>query len=93
MKKFIYITLFVFFGILLQFLVHSGIEILYIHLLQNNFEAWSFGFSWDDLWRVHHIATGVLLLLGISAGFWAGKHFWRKICGKGDMPSIKDAGR
>ena len=82
MKKYIYITLFVLLGILLQFLAHSGIEILYINLLQNNFEAWSFGLSWVDWWRVHNIVTVILLLLGIIAGFWAGKYFWKKIYDK-----------
>ena len=93
-KKYIYIILFVFLGILLQFLVHSGVEMLYIHLLQSNFETWSFGLSWADWWRVHNIATVILLLLGIAAGFWAGKHFWEKIYGGNNkMSSIKDAGR
>ena len=93
-KKYIYIILFVFLGILLQFLVHSGVEMLYIHLLQSDFETWSFGLGWADWWRVHNIATVILLLLGIAAGFWAGKHFWEKIYGENNkMSSIKDAGR
>ena len=82
MKKRIYVAIFVLFGILLQFIIHSGIEILYINLLQNNFEAWNFGLSWDDLGRVHNIATVILLLLGMAAGFWAGKYFWKKIYGR-----------
>ncbi len=82
LKKYIYIILFVILGILLQLLIHSGAEILYIHLLRNNFEAWSFGLGWDDLWRVHNIATVALLLLGIVAGLCAGKRFWKKIYGK-----------
>ena len=81
MKKYIYIVLFVLLGILLQFLVHSGVEMLYIHLLRTNFETWSFGLSWADWWRVHNIATVILLLVGIAAGYCAGKHFWKKIYG------------
>ena len=81
MKKRIYITLFTFLGILLQFVAHSGIEILYIHLLRSDFEMWSLGLGWDDWWRVHAIMTVVFLLLGIVTGLWAGKYFWKKIYG------------
>ena len=82
MKKNIYIILFVLLGVSLQFFVQSGIETLYLNLLLNDFETWSFGLSWSAWWKVHHIMTGVLLLLGMAAGFWAGKHFWKKIYGK-----------
>ena len=79
MKKSIYITLFVLFGILVQFFIHIVVAILYINLLINNFAIFSLGFSWDA-WFVIHIIWGiVLLVLGAVLGFWQGVYWWKRI--------------
>jgi len=79
MKRIIYIISFTAFGILLQFLIHAGIEIWYINRLVTDFSKYSFGFSWNQLFLFHHIATVILFLAGAGFGFWCGKFFWRKI--------------
>jgi len=79
MKKLIYLISFTVLGILLQFLIHAGVEIWYINLLVGDFPKYSFGLSWNQWFIIHHIATVILLILGAALGFLAGKFFWRKI--------------
>lgn len=79
MKRIIYITLFIILGILLQFLIHAGIEVWYIGLLTNNFSRYGFGFSWPQWFIIHHIATVILLVFGVWFGFWQGKYWWKRI--------------
>jgi hypothetical protein len=79
MEKRIYITLFVFLGILLQFLIHAFLEIWYIDLLTFDFQKYSLGFSWSQWVFIHHIGSFILLLLGILFGFWQGRFWWNKI--------------
>ncbi len=79
MKKKIYIGAFTLFGILLQLLIHGLVEVFYINLLLGNFEKYSFGLSWGQLYAVHHIGTVIFLIAGILFGFLAGKFFWKKI--------------
>lgn len=79
MKKKIYIIAFTVFGILLQLLLHTGIEIWYIGLLTLDFPRYSFGFSWNQWFLIHHIGAVILLVVGILFGFWQGKFWWQKI--------------
>lgn len=79
MKKIIYIILFTFLGILLQFLIHGLVEIWYIGLLINNFSRYGFGLSWPQWFIIHHIATVILFVAGALFGFWQGKFWWRRI--------------
>lgn len=79
MKRIIYIISFVVLGVLLQFLLHAGIEIWYINLLLKDFPRYSLGLSWSDWYLIHHTATIILLIIGVLFGFWCGKFFWKKI--------------
>jgi heme/copper-type cytochrome/quinol oxidase subunit 1 len=79
MKKTIYIILFTFLGVLLQFLVHAAIEIPYLGLLNHNFEKYGFGLTWSQLLTIHAVLTIILILIGALFGFFAGKFCWRKI--------------
>jgi hypothetical protein len=79
MKRFIYIFLFAFLGFIFQLLIHGLFEIWYIDRLINDFQKYSFGFSWPQWFLIHHIATIVLMTAGVLAGFVAGKFFWHKI--------------
>ena len=79
MKKTVYIVLFIFLGILLQFLVHSLVETWYIDLLITDFPKYSFGFSWDQWFIIHHIGTVILFIAGALFGFWQGKFWWQRI--------------
>jgi len=76
-KKYIYITSFVFLGFLIQFFVHGSIEIAYSILLWREFALWSFGLSYDELWVVHHVLSVALLVLGIWLGYRSGKFWWK----------------
>ena len=79
MKKKIYIILFIFLGILLQFLIHSLVETWYIGLLISDFPKYSLGFSWPQWFIIHHIGTVILFVAGVLFGFWQGKFWWRRI--------------
>lgn len=79
MKKIIYIILFTFLGILLQFLIHGLVEIWYIGLLTSNFSRYGLGFSWPQWFLIHHILTVILFLAGALLGFWQGKFWWRRL--------------
>ena len=79
MKKKFYIGVFVVLGVLLQFLLHAGIEIWYIKLLLQGFPKYSLGLSWSQWFLIHHIGSIVLFIAGILFGFWQGNFWWRKI--------------
>jgi len=79
MKKTIYIILFTFLGILLQFLLHAVVEIWYINLLSLNFSKYGFGLSWAQWFTIHSVLTIILLIAGGLFGFFAGKFAWKKI--------------
>ncbi|MDO8523086.1 MAG: hypothetical protein Q7S12_02265, partial [bacterium] len=79
MKRIIYIALFTFLGIILQFMAHALIEIWYIGLLLADFPKYGFGLSWQTWLNIH----AVLTILFIAAGAWIGRkegiYWWRKI--------------
>lgn len=79
--KYIYIIAFALLGILLQFLVHAGIEIWYIGLLVSDFGRYSFGFTWAQWVMIHNVATVVLYIAGAVFGYWQGRYWWKRIYG------------
>ena len=79
MKKIIYIIYFIVLGVIVQFLVHAGIEILFISLLLKDFQKYSLRFPWNQWFIVHYVATIVLLIAGILLGFWQGIYWWKRI--------------
>jgi len=78
-KKKIYITLFIFLGILVQQLVHGLIEIWYLDLLVSDFAKYGFGLSWGVWLWIHGVGAGILFILGVFFGFRQGKYWWKKI--------------
>jgi len=79
MKKLVYIILFTFLGVLIQFLIHGLVEIWYIGLLMNNFPTYSLGLSWPQWFLIHRISTVILFVAGALFGFWQGKFWWKII--------------
>ncbi len=79
MKKTIYIILFTFLGILLQFLIHILVETWYIDLLITDFPKYGFGLLWYQWFIIHHIGTVILFVAGTLFGFWQGKFWWQRI--------------
>ena len=79
MKKIIYIIAFTTLGILLQFLIHAGVEIWYIGLLLKDFPKYGFGLSWEQWFLIHTIGTVILFLAGTIFGLWQGRYWWQKI--------------
>ena len=75
MKRKIYISLFVLFGLLVAFFMHIVFENIYIYLLISNFELWSFGLSWADWFLIHNFATILLEVIGGVLGFLFGRRF------------------
>lgn len=79
MKRVIYIMAFTVLGIMLQMIVHVGIESWYIRLLVGNFERYNLGLSWSDWYIVHHALTAALLLAGTVFGYVQGVHWWNQV--------------
>ena len=82
MKKQIYLFLTMILGVLLTTIIHAGLEIWYISLLNENWEEYSFGLAWPRLWQIHLGYTIILLILGVVLGYYLGKRWWRIIYGK-----------
>ena len=79
MKKIIYIVAFIFLGVLLQFILHAWVEVVYIRALISDFESYSAGLSWADWELIHHVVSAILLIGGAAFGFWQGKYWWQQI--------------
>lgn len=79
MKRIIYIALFTFLGIILQFMAHALIEIWYIGLLLADFPKYGFGLSWQAWFNIHAVSTVLFLLVGTWIGRKEGIYWWRKI--------------
>ena len=77
--KYIYIAAFTIFGILLQFLMHAGIEIWYIGLLINDFQIYGLGLSWAQWLMIHHTASIFLFFGGAFFGYTQGQYWWKRI--------------
>ena len=75
-KRKLYIFCTILLGGLLQFLMHAGLEIWYLGLLEQNFAAYSMGFSWQQLLYIHHVLAVVLFFLGIAFGYKLGVVWW-----------------
>jgi len=81
MKKIIYVFLFTFLGILVQFLIHALVEVWYIGLLLEDFPSYGLGFSWENWLMIHNVGAIILFLGGAILGFWQGKYWWKRIYG------------
>ncbi|MCH7529709.1 hypothetical protein IIB50_01170 [Patescibacteria group bacterium] len=80
-KKWFYISAFIFLGILVQFLVHAVIEIIYTALLIKKYEIFGFGLSFDIWFDIHAIFSVALFTVGIIIGFRQGVYWWKRIYG------------
>lgn len=79
--KYIYKTAFTFLGILLQFLIHAGIEIWYSGLLLSDFATYSLGFTWAQWFMIHNVLSIMLLFVGGLFGYFQGQYWWKRIYG------------
>ncbi len=79
MKKPVYILAFSFLGVLVQFLVHAGIEVWYIGLLLKDFPRYGLGLTWEQWMMIHSIGSVLLFIAGAWLGFRQGQYWWRKI--------------
>jgi len=76
-KRLIYLAASMVLGFLLQLMIHAALEIWYINRLLDDFERWNFGFSWAELWQIHHVLALILAFLGVAAGYQLGVTWWR----------------
>ena len=79
MKRIVYLATFTALGILVQFLIHAGVEIWYIGLLLRAFPRYSLGLSWAQWVMIHHFGSIILFFAGAGLGFWQGQYWWRRI--------------
>lgn len=82
MKKILYIFTFTVLGILVQFLIHSIVEIIYISLLVTKFEIFGLGLTFAAWFTIHNIFTVVLFVLGAGLGYRQGTYWWKRLYGK-----------
>lgn len=67
--------IFIIFGVMLQQLVHTLVEMWYISLLLKDFSKYGFGFSWDAWFTIHHVGSLVLLVIGLWSGYEMNKKY------------------
>lgn len=80
MKRKVYIFTFTILGLIVGFLIHAFIELVYLQLLMDDFQKYSLGLSWA-VWENIHL-NGTFLLLsfgGYFLGYRPGKHFWKAL--------------
>ncbi len=94
MKKTIYIILTAILGIIVSFLIHAIIEIPVIYLIVSNYDKYSLGLSWGQLFLIHNIFTFILFLVGLILGIKFGFKWWKYIYVdkkyRGKLIKIKD---
>lgn len=78
-KKGLYHSLFVIVGILLQFLLHAGLETWYTGLLLKDFAKYSFGLSWHAWFFIHEVLATIFFVHGVALGFWQGRYWWPRL--------------
>ncbi|MDD4625095.1 MAG: nuclease-related domain-containing protein [Candidatus Paceibacterota bacterium] len=83
-KKTLYIFLFVFLGIELQFLAYFLIEAGHISLMNSNPQKYGFGQSLAWWIFAYKAGAAVFFFLGAVFGFFQGKNWWNIIYEKGD---------
>lgn len=89
MKKFFYLVLWIFLGLILSFIFHSLIEMIYLGLAQKNDWLVTWTLSGDcalPMWLVIGLP-----ILGVIFGLWCGFIAWRKIYiekVRGDHPNF-----
>lgn len=76
MKRYFYIFCFIVLGVILQQIVHSVLEMLYIGLLTSDYGTFGLGLPWSAWLMIHHVYGLVLLMAGIVWGYWMGKKCW-----------------
>lgn len=81
-KKFIYVALFAFLGVLVSFILHAVAEIWYIGLLVFNFKKYSMGLSWPALYIAHQAISFLFLFFGALLGYLQGLFWWNVVYGK-----------
>lgn len=80
MKKFIYIALWGFLGLILSFILHAIIEIIYIdwaeksNLVLNSMEVFGKYICFLPLWLIY-----LLPILGLALGIYLGFFFFKKV--------------
>jgi len=79
LKRTIYVFSFGFLGFLVQFLVHVGVEIVYIDLLIRDFDTFGLGLSFDAWFTIHAVGAVVLAIVGAAIGIWQGFYWWKRI--------------
>lgn len=66
-------------GILVGFLIHALIEIIYINLLLSDFSKWGFGLAHSQWFTIHYYYSVITFVLGAGLGLWQGFYWWRII--------------
>jgi hypothetical protein len=78
-KRTVYLLAFVVFGVLAQFLVHAGLEMIVIELLIRDYNRYGLGLSWSQWYAAHAILTVLLFAMGAVFGYRQGVYWWNVI--------------
>lgn len=82
-KKAVYISLFVFLGIELQFLAYFLIETGHIALMNDDFQKYGLGRPLSWWLSVYGIGAAAFFFLGAMFGFFQGGYWWKIVYEKG----------
>lgn len=77
MKRLFYIGAFTFLGILLATLVHAGVEIPLLSMMESQLEMSGRSVLADNWWLIHGWGGKLLWLGGALGGMVAGRRFWQ----------------
>lgn len=77
MKRFLYIALFVFLGLLVATVLHALIELPTLSLITGNFEKYGESYLWQHWREIHGIGGAILWLSGAALGYWCGVKWWQ----------------
>lgn len=77
MKRLVYITAFIFLGILVATLIHAGLEIPALYVMTEYPERFADTFLWQEWDAIHRTVSTLLWFAGLGIGWWCGVRFWQ----------------
>jgi hypothetical protein len=78
-KKVIYISLFGFLGLLLSAILHAVIEAPTLWLITSDLDKYGDSFVWQNWAMLHRYIGGLIWIVGLVGGLYAGFKYWRII--------------
>lgn len=78
-KRSVYLVAFTTLGLTFGALIASLLELYYTKLLLIDFDSYSYGLSWTDIFYLRDFFAVLVLVLSGWWGYCAGKYWWHQI--------------